>query len=193
MVHAIIGRSASGKSTIEIEVSKTLDFLNRIIHDTTRLARETEKHGVDYYFITRDQFKKQLGDYVAYSCFNGWYYGINERRIDLMRHNICVVSPREFYKLKAKYGDFVKGYVIHSEDKERLLRSLNREEKPNCYECCRRYMADEEDFAEIEKDTSLHHFDNNGKLSDVVEEVANAIIQEIRKRELMYVDIKRGA
>jgi hypothetical protein len=37
-------------------------------------------------------------------------------------------------------------------DKIRLLRSLNREENPDCAEICRRYFTDAEDFADIEWD-----------------------------------------
>ena len=38
---------------------------------------------------------------------------------------------------------------IHASDKTRLLRNLNREEKPNCSEICRRYFTDEQDFDDI--------------------------------------------
>ena len=42
-------------------------------------------------------------------------------------------------------------YVL-APDKIRLLRSLNREENPDCAEICRRYFTDVEDFADIEWD-----------------------------------------
>lgn len=193
MIHAIVGRSASGKSIIEREVSKTLTFLNRIVSDTTRLAREGEEDGVDYHFITRDSFKTQLGDYVGYNCFNGWYYGINTKRIDLSQQNICVVNPSEYYQLKARYGNLVQGYVIHADGKERLLRSLNRETSPDVYECCRRYIADEDDFTDIESDPTLYHISNNGLLADVVEEVTNKILEETQRRAWEYVNLKREA
>jgi guanylate kinase len=39
---------------------------------------------------------------------------------------------------------------IQAGEKERLLRSLNREQNPNCAEVCRRFLADQKDFANIE-------------------------------------------
>ena len=38
--------------------------------------------------------------------------------------------------------------ICKTADKERLLRSLNREEKPDCQEICRRFLADKKDFAD---------------------------------------------
>ena len=39
---------------------------------------------------------------------------------------------------------------IQAGEKERLLRSLNREQNPNCAEVCRRFLADQKNFANIE-------------------------------------------
>ena len=39
---------------------------------------------------------------------------------------------------------------IHASDKTRLLRSLNREESPDCKEICRRFQADEKDFSDMD-------------------------------------------
>ena len=38
---------------------------------------------------------------------------------------------------------------IYATDKMRLLRSLSREKNPNCHEICRRFLADEKDFDDI--------------------------------------------
>lgn len=190
MIHAIIGKSASGKSTIEKEVVKKLPFLSRIVLDSTRLARENEVDGVDYYFITRDQFKRQLGDYVDYSCYNGWYYGINANRIDLTKESIGVFNPKQYYSLKDKYGDLVKGYYIYADGKERVIRTLKREKTDNTYECCRRYLADEEDFVGIEADKDIKHFENNGDIETVTVEVVNEILKEMQRRSLEDVDFE---
>ena len=42
----------------------------------------------------------------------------------------------------------LKVIYIDADDKQRLLRSLNRETNPNVAEICRRYFADEKDFCD---------------------------------------------
>lgn len=38
---------------------------------------------------------------------------------------------------------------VQTTPKERLLRTLNREDFPDCHEICRRFLADEKDFDDI--------------------------------------------
>lgn len=54
-------------------------------------------------------------------------------------------------------------YVTAS-DKTRLLRSLNREEEPNCHEICRRFFTDDKDFASFDFDYSM--IDNEIKFNE---------------------------
>lgn len=39
---------------------------------------------------------------------------------------------------------------VKADDKVRLLRSLNREEDPDCEEICRRFQTDKKDFSFID-------------------------------------------
>ena len=51
----LIGASASGKT----EVAKTLIYKNgfsKIVTYTTRKIRPTEKDGIDYHFVSKQQF-----------------------------------------------------------------------------------------------------------------------------------------
>lgn len=180
MIYVIIGRSGSGKSSIEKAVCEKIPDLNRIVSDTTRLARQGEVHGVDYHFVTRDEFKRCLDDYVEYTVYNGWYYGINAKRINLVNDYVCVANPQGYHQLKNRYGNLVKGIVVHADGKERVLRYLQREENPNVYECCRRYLADEEDFSDIEQNMTLMHINNNeGDFEKAVEAVLDFIKNDL--------------
>ena len=46
----------------------------------------------------------------------------------------------------------LKVIYIDADDKQRLLRSLNRETNPNVAEICRRYFSDEKDFCDDRMD-----------------------------------------
>ena len=163
MIYVLVGRSGSGKSSIERELVKQRPEFFRVISDTTRPVRDGEVCGVDYHYLTREGFTKGIirGDYIEHTSYNGWYYGVNKHRIDLrLGDYICVTNPSGYYQLKKHFGDKVVGIVIHTDDKQRILNYLHREENPDCYECCRRFIADANDFVDIEKDPSLHHVKN---------------------------------
>lgn len=179
MIYVIMGRSGSGKSSVEREITKIRKDLKRIISDTTRPMRDGEVNEVDYYFITESQFARDitLSKYIEYTVYNNWFYGINKSRVDVDKFDyICVTNPTGYKQLKAVYGDKVVGIVIHSNDKDRLLNYLNREEKPDCKECCRRFLADCSDFEEIEKDESVYHvFNFKGYLQTTIKNVLDII------------------
>lgn len=49
--------------------------------------------------------------------------------------------------LEEKRKDYdLKLIYIHTNDKERLLHILNREEEPDCKEVCRRFLSDKDDY-----------------------------------------------
>lgn len=62
---------------------------------------------------------------------------------------------------------------ISAPDKVRLLRSLNREENPDCAEICRRFQTDEADFRNIDFDYEIVE---NIDLQSAIDEV-NKIIK----------------
>jgi len=75
---------------------------------------------------------------------------------------------------------------IVADDKVRLMRQLQREQNPDCAEICRRFFADEKDFAEWEASIDSEElmracwFINNNfneRLYIVVKELADLIAQ----------------
>lgn len=183
MIFVIVGRSGSGKSSIERAICSKRSDLKRIISDTTRPIRDGEVNGIDYHFIGKETFVKNVvkGCYVEYTSYNDWYYGINTERFNIKDgHYICVTNPTGYEQLKNKFKDQVVGIVIHSNDKDRLLNYLHREENPDCYECCRRYLADCEDFHAIEQDNSLYHVHNNmGYLQTTIKTILEIIDRKV--------------
>lgn len=71
------GPSGCGKSTLLKEVYKDIEDYYFSISTTTREPREGEQHGVDYLFVSKEEFERDIenGDFLEYANVHGNYYG----------------------------------------------------------------------------------------------------------------------
>lgn len=159
MIFCLIGKSASGKSTIEHLLQEK--GLKRIISTTSRPPREREVNGVDYHYVTDEEFKTfdRNGEMLESTEYRGWHYGIRLSDIDLDENSVVAVEPCGFRQMKQKLGDKVVGIYLYINDKERLIRALNREINPDVDEIVRRFISDKELFKDIEKEVQ-YSFEN---------------------------------
>ena len=82
-----------------------------------------------------------------YTEFNNWFYGTGIKSLDSNKINIGVFNPAGIRNmLKNKEVD-LRIFYIEVPAKERLIRQLLRENKPNIDEIIRRYQTDKEDFS----------------------------------------------
>ena len=80
-VFIISAPSGSGKSTLVAELLKLVPDLDFSISYTTRNHRGSEQNGKQYYFVTRPEFEKMIGDgeFLEYADVFGNYYGTARR------------------------------------------------------------------------------------------------------------------
>ena len=73
----ISGPSGCGKGTIIQELLKKDSALKLSVSMTTRAPRPGEENGVQYYFVSKEEFQKRIekGDLVEYTCYNNNFYG----------------------------------------------------------------------------------------------------------------------
>lgn len=107
------GPSGAGKSTITKEVSKRLN-IPLIISATTREPREGEKNGIDYFFLTKEEFEKKIEEngLLEYEKIHNNYYGtlISEVEKNLEKYGsvILEIDAKGTKQLIDKYNyDFV--------------------------------------------------------------------------------------
>lgn len=77
--------SGAGKGTICRELLKRNENLCMSISMTTRSPREGEKNGKDYYFVSKDEFEKRIGEgkFLEYAkVHNNNYYGTPKDKVD---------------------------------------------------------------------------------------------------------------
>ena len=80
----ISGPSGCGKSTLLKEVYKDIDDYYFSISTTTRTPRIGEVNGVDYFFVTKEEFEKDInnGDFLEYAKVHDNYYGTSLKPIN---------------------------------------------------------------------------------------------------------------
>lgn len=80
----ISGPSGVGKGTVLREVMKHRPDLQYSVSATTRPIRPSETDGVNYYFISKDQFEAMIArnQLLEYASYAGNYYGTPEKPVD---------------------------------------------------------------------------------------------------------------
>ena len=164
---ALFGESGAGKDTVLNGLLKENPSFHRIVSCTTRPKRENEIDGKDYNFVTLVEMLenienneiKDLKNYTsAYSKLFGGEKDVSTLPPDKINVGVFDIAG-VCNILKDKRLEVVPIY-IYCDDKKRLQRALARENNPDCYEICRRFMTDKEDF-KMYKDTFFYEeFDN---------------------------------
>lgn len=159
-IYYIMGKSASGKDTFYRALQECFPELRTITLYTTRPAREGEKDGGEYHFVTEEALErlraagKLIEQRTYQTVFGPWHYAtVDDGNLDPGRADYLAIGTLESYGRMRKYfgEDAVVPLYIEVEDGERLKRAIAREETQEqpCYgEVCRRFLADSEDFSE---------------------------------------------
>jgi guanylate kinase len=76
--------SGAGKTSIVKELIKNLDKVETSISHTTREKRPLETNGVDYFFISDQEFRKMIknGEFIEYAHVFNNFYGTSVTQID---------------------------------------------------------------------------------------------------------------
>jgi guanylate kinase len=76
-VFVITGPSGVGKGTLIRGLMERLEQLELSVSATTRAPRPGEQDGVDYHFLTREEFDRRVaeGDFVEHADYAGRSYG----------------------------------------------------------------------------------------------------------------------
>lgn len=71
------GPSAVGKGTVLDALLKEVDDLRYSVSATTRKPRPGERNGIDYFFLSEDEFQARLeaGEFLEWAIVHGNYYG----------------------------------------------------------------------------------------------------------------------
>lgn len=176
---ALIGEAGSGKDFIAKKLIEQdpVSFCP-IISCTTRPKRSHETNGVDYFFLTNEEFQNKVikGQMLEYTSFNNWFYGTAYDSLTKDKINVGVFNPAGI-KYLSRYSDIdLVVFRLVTSKKTRLLRQLRREEDPDVDEIVRRYVADQLDFLDCNLD-----FNYTPIINEKYEDIPN-ILKEIQDK-----------
>ena len=153
MIKLIIGKSGAGKDTLAKQL--IAEGYQPIVSYTTRPKREGEIDGVDYMFVSNDNFQYLIGsgtllEYRTYDTCVGnkkdtWYYGTPV--IKPQMPSVGVVTPKGAVSFIDFYGvDNIEIIFVDASDEIREERAKKRGSFDQA-EWDRRLKADAKDFS----------------------------------------------
>lgn len=132
MILTLTGPSGSGKTTFVGQLAKKYpDRVERIVTATSRPPRPGEADGIDYHFLSREEFEKGIAEqqFVEHAEFGGNLYGLRRSDVEqaLASPKICVliVEQQGRKALKTMYGDEIH-CVYMAISRNKAKRRLNK-------------------------------------------------------------------
>ena len=151
----LVGKTCSGKSSVA-EILRTRYGYERIVTYTTRPPRENERNGVEYHFISQEEFERLKSEdfffeTTSYDVASGetWYYGTPKYAL---KNGSCIVmNPEGMKKVKKMLDpDAYDIKVIYLNTSEAMIWNRLRQRGDSSDEASRRIDSDALDFESID-------------------------------------------
>lgn len=146
----VSGPSGTGKDTIVTRLLEKHPEIHRTISATTRPMREGEKEGVNYYYVTRDEFERKIenNEVVEHTCYCDNYYGTLRSEVErYMREEtpvILVIEVEGAGNIKRLYPGATTVFVLPPDlpELERRLRARGTEDEQTIQKRLKRAQAE---------------------------------------------------
>lgn len=153
MIIVLVGKTASGKTTVANELCENHHY-KRIITYTTRPMRENEIQDVDYHFISNEQFNRmvennEFTEYKRYNTAHGvWSYGsviTSEQELSDDCY-VIILTPQGLRDLSKKMSQYIAFYLsVSFESQLERLKKRGDEEQ----QIIKRLQNDVKDFENV--------------------------------------------
>jgi guanylate kinase len=124
--------SGGGKTTIAKMLLQGRDDLGYSVSATTRPKRPGERDGVDYHFISREEFvrRQQKGDFLEWATYGGELYGTLKSEIDRIfgqrRHAVLDVEIEGARQIRKNFPSALLLFVLPPSAQELVKRLTGR-------------------------------------------------------------------
>lgn len=173
------GASASGKTEVAKLIARKYGLM-KVITVTTREKRAGEQDGVDYFFVSKDQFKELIDTdkLVEYTVYNTNFYG--SKKDQITDNRILVIEAEGLKKYISLNNPSIITFALMSDDDIRKERMINRGDDIEDIE--RRLKSDKVVFSEENLKGTNYFIQNvNKTLEEVADEIYEKYIFELNK------------
>jgi len=143
--------SGAGKTSLVKEISSNNNFSISVSH-TTRKPRNNELDGIDYYFVTQNEFKKLISKkkFLEYAEVFNHYYGSSKdivfKKLDKGQNVIFDIDWQGTEQIKQKKLKYkiITIFILPPSRKELFNRLLNRDlnDEKNAMERMKQFEKD---------------------------------------------------
>lgn len=195
-VIVISAPSGAGKDTVVKELMKNSPDKRWVsVSATSRAPREGEKEGVDYYYLSKEEFEQKIeeGFFLEYTNYAGNYYGTPKKyikeKVDKGIDVILIIEIEGATNIKKLIPEAVFIFIMPPSLKE-LVRRLKKRGTESNEKILKRFHAA---YREINEVTKYNYVVVNDKLEDAVnkvESILNAEKCRVDRIEEVFLDTK---
>lgn len=177
----VSGPAGSGKGTVNAKLLETGDFVFSV-SATTRAPRPGERDGVNYYYISQEEFRRRIdaGEMLEYTQYCGNYYGTPLREAETVMESgknlILEIEVEGAMNVKAKYPDAVLILLLPPDfsTQEARLRGRGTETENKICERLAQTRKEAEQFHKY--DYIVYNYD--GRIDEAVENMLSIVRAE---------------
>ena len=128
--------SGGGKSSIARNLLQARDDLGYSVSATTRAIREGEREGVDYHFLSREEFlrRREAGEFLETATYGGHLYGTLRSEIDRIfaagRHAVLDIEIDGARQIRASFPNSLHLFVLPPSAEVLIGRLRGRNTEP---------------------------------------------------------------
>jgi guanylate kinase len=128
--------SGGGKSSIARNLLQGRDDLGYSVSATTRPMREGEREGVDYHFLSREEFvrRRDAGEFLEWATYGGHLYGTLRSEIERIfargRHAVLDIEIEGARQIRANFPNSLHVFVLPPSAEVLVGRLTGRRTEP---------------------------------------------------------------
>jgi len=183
-VFVITGPSGVGKGTLIRGLMERLGELELSVSATTRAPRPGERDGIDYHFLTREEFERRVraGEFVEHADYAGRSYGTLrselEERVRAGAPVVLEIEVQGARQVRQSVPDAVQVFIAPPSLQELRTRLIGRgTDDPEGVERRLRVAAEE-----LKAQPEFAHVVINDRLQDALEALTAIVAGELDRR-----------